>query len=114
MRYTGQLYGKVAGKYFPLEATSEDVIILGSKMTPQQLADLLNCHVAMDKDGYWWWHMLKPQMVDDICWVTDSGWDEHESCGLVVPDLIDWEGDWKESLHSPIQGKVACSKGSRT
>ena len=91
-----------------------DVIPEGSKLTPQQAADLFNCHVAMDRDGYWWWHMLEPQIVEDICWVTDDGWDEHESCGLIVPDLIDWEGDWKESLHGPNRGTPAGPEGSRS
>ncbi len=103
MEYKGKLYGKVAGKYLPLEATSEDVIIIGEPMTPQQLADQLNCHVSMDADGYWWWHMLEPTM-GEFCWVDDGSWDEHESFGLIVPDLIDWEGDWKDSLHRPTKG----------
>jgi hypothetical protein len=103
MKYSGKLYGKVAGHFIPLEATSEDVIKIGEPITPQQVADLLNCYVSMDADGYWWWHMLEPT-IEDSCWVDDGSWDEHESFGLIVPNLIDWEGDWKDSLHRPTKG----------
>jgi len=101
-KYSGKLYGKVAGHFIPLKATSEDVIIIGEPMKPQQVADLLNCYVSMDADGYWWWHILEPK-IEESCWVDDGSWDEHESFGLIVPDLIDWEGDWKDSLHRPTR-----------
>jgi hypothetical protein len=100
MNYKGKLYGKVAGKYIQLESTTEDVVVIGDPASPQQMADMLNAYVAMDADGYWWWHMLEPK-PDGPFWVAESGWDEYESCGLIVPDLIDWEGDWKNSLHKP-------------
>ncbi len=102
MKYTGKLYGKVANRYIPLEATSEDVIVIGETMTPQQVADMLNCYVSMDADGYWWWDALEPQLYERR-WCTGDD-EEFGTSGLIVPDLIDWEGDWKDSLHRPTKG----------
>ena len=55
---------------------------------------------AMDGDGSWWGYEDKP--IERDMWWGDGG----ESCGLDAFDIPKYNGDFKDSLHQIIDGKL--------
>jgi len=55
---------------------------------------------AMDGDGSWWGYEDKP--IERDMWWGDGG----ESCTLDAFDIPMHNGDWKDSLHQIISGKL--------
>jgi hypothetical protein len=58
-------------------------------ITPQEVAQMFDCWVAMDMDGDWWRYSQKPEL-------DYSFWNGR---GILIDCLdIQYTGDWKDSL----------------
>lgn len=78
-----------------------------NKRTPQEIADFFGCYVAMDSDGTWYMHETKPE-IRDIIWVS-----QEETLSRLLDELIDWQGDWRDSLHCPQSGSFQNGNSSK-
>lgn len=73
--------------------------------TRQEVADFLGLCIAMDSSGEWYWHKGIPKIFDDG-WISEYPRKEDDYwvisfCGLLPPDLIEYDGDWETSLTIP-------------
>lgn len=82
------------------------------KLTPRQLWDAID-HLVLHKNYFpyfcfdrkgWYFYHQRPNLESDV-WV-DLGRDGHYNC----PFEIDWEGDWKDSLHYKGEKVVNCRR----
>lgn len=75
------------------------------KRTPQEIADLFGCYVAMDADGDWYAYSEEPQ-IDRIgdCWDTLHSYRDI----YLRPDFIDIPAnhDWHTLYEPAIKEKV--------
>ena len=80
------------------------------KIDPQALANVLGMYLTMDKNGYWYVYEYKP-----TCGVSvwSVGFGSIICLGLGGRDvLVDYDGDWKDSLFSPQEeGCEFCKDG---
>ena len=81
------------------KATAYDRLMSGGKKTPKEVANFLGKPVAVDAEGRLWWFPKKPE-IGLVTWIWYDG---HFGCfGEELPkNLIDYTGDWKDSLTMP-------------
>jgi len=56
---------------------------------------------AKDKDGKWWVYDEKPTPTESV-WDNTHG----DAVSIKIFSTPEWQGDWKDSLHQIIDGKL--------
>jgi hypothetical protein len=81
------------------KAEAYDRLMSGGKKTLKELANILGKPVAIDIENRLWWFPKKPE-IGLFTWIWYDG---HFGCfGEELPkNLIDYTGDWKDSLTLP-------------
>ena len=79
------------------KAAAYDRLMSGGKKTPKEVANFFGKPIAMDMDGEWRVFYDCIPTIKGCCW-TPTEMYEYD----VIPSiLIDFTGDWKESLTLP-------------
>ena len=79
------------------KATAYDRLMSGGKKTPKEVANFFGKPIAMDMDGEWRVFYDCIPTIKGCCW-TPTEMYEYD----VIPSiLIDFTGDWKDSLTLP-------------
>ena len=85
--------------YYKAKAEAYDRLMSGGKKTLKEWANILGKPVAVDVEGRLCWFPKKPE-IGLTTWIW---YDEQFGCfGEYLPkNLIDFNGDWKDSLTLP-------------
>ncbi len=78
------------------KAAAYDRIMSGGKKTLKELANFLGKPITVDKSGAIFAHEFVPHTSFGDMWVSNLF-----DCMAIHPNLIDYTGDWKDSLTLP-------------
>lgn len=76
------------------------------KRTPQEIADLFGCYLVKDSDGDWFGFLERP-IHNHYTWYVPNN--NNSFCISIEESLIDWQGDWNDSLHEPQKMHDKCT-----
>ena len=79
------------------KATAYDRLMSGGRKTLKEWANFLGKCFAVDPDGFGYSFGSKP-IIKDEHWWPDG---DRIAYSAIRPDLIDFNGDWKDSLTLP-------------
>ena len=93
-------YLKECVQGYKAKAAAYDRLMSGGKKTLKEWANLLGKPIAVDAEGSLLWFPKKPEIGLVTTWIW---YDEQFGCfGEELPNnLIDYTGDWKDSLTLP-------------
>ena len=95
---------RISERNFAEKAQAYDRLMSGGKKTLKEMANFLGKPVTLDKSGAIYAHEFEPHMSFGDMWVSNLF-----NCMQISPNLIDFNGDWKDSLTLPDGWEEKCS-----
>ena len=84
-------------RWLEAKASAYDRLMSGGRKTLKEWANFLGKCFAVDPDGFGYSFGSKP-IIKDEHWWPDG---DRIAYSAIRPDLIDFNGDWKDSLTMP-------------